>query len=112
MQLKTEIWVSAFLRRHAAQGRYGAVLRKGSAEAGTLFIIVNHLDGTCDLLGPPPGPSYDEQGERRFQKEFNAPVSFADIEQLLQRRRKADPDMWEVEIEDKNGLADLLPEII
>ena len=33
MRLKSEIWVHAFLRRAFAQGLYGAVLRKGAAQA-------------------------------------------------------------------------------
>jgi hypothetical protein len=112
MRLKSEIWVAAFLRRCQTQGFYGAVIRRGAAEAGAVFIIVNHLNGTCDLLGPPPGPAYDESGERRFAKEFKNAVTMLEIESLLQRKRKTDPDLWEVEIEDRQGLAGLLPEII
>ena len=65
MRLKSEIWVSAFLRRWQAEGCYGAVIRKGAAEAGAVYVIVNHLDGTLHLFGPAPGPGQDEQGDRR-----------------------------------------------
>ncbi len=110
MRLKSEIWVHALLRSAQSQGHYGAVLRKGAAEAGAIFVVVNHLDGTYDVLGPPPGPAFDDRGERRFVREFNQAVTIAEAEALLRRRHKADPDLWEVEIEDRLGLAGLLPE--
>jgi hypothetical protein len=112
MRLKSKIWVEALLRRCQVDGHYGAVIRKGAEEAGAVFVIVNHLNGTSDLLGPPPGPAYDEHGERRLIKETKIPLSFNDIEDILRRRRKSDPDLWEVEIEDRNGLAGLNPETI
>ena len=31
-------------------------IRKGAEEAGAVYVIVNHLDGTCHLFGPAPGP--------------------------------------------------------
>ena len=55
MRLKAEIWVHAFLRRSFVQGMYGAVLRKGAAEAGAIYVVINRLDGTVRMLGPPPG---------------------------------------------------------
>ena len=41
MRLKTEIWVQAYLRRWFAQGGFGAVLSKGAAEAGAVYVVVN-----------------------------------------------------------------------
>ncbi len=110
MSLKSEIWVSALLRRCQAQGLFCAVVHKGSPEAGAVFIIINHLDGSCDLLGPPPGPAYGENGERRFISEFENPVPILEAEALLRRKRQFDPDLWEIEIEDRKGLAGLVPE--
>lgn len=110
MRLKSEIWVAALLRRCQTEGLYGAVIRKGAAEAGAVYVVINHLDGTCDLLSPAPGPAYDERGERRFAREFPTSVTVTEVETVLQRRRKIDSDIWEVEIEDRNGLAGLVPE--
>lgn len=112
MRLKSEIWVAALLRRCQSQGLYGAVIRKGSAEVGAVYIIINHLNGSCDLLSPAPGPAYDNEGERRFINEFAGSVKSDEIEMVLQRRRKFDSDIWEVEIEDREGLAGLTPEIL
>lgn len=109
MRLKSEIWVSAFLRRWQVQGYFGAVIRKGAAEAGAVYVIVNHLDGTFHLFGPAPGPAYDDDGERRWYEELAFPASQEAIDRLLAKRAKADPDIWIVEIEDRKGTAGLSP---
>ena len=107
MRLKSEIWVHALLRRCQAQGMYGAVLLKGAAEAGAVYVIVNHLDGTHHFFGPAPGPTYDGEGERRWSEELPYPAAQVDIDRMIARRRKSDPDIWVVEIEDRKGTAGL-----
>ncbi len=107
MRLKSEIWVQAFLRSNEVAGRFGAVLRKGAAEAGAVYVVINHLDGTLTVLGPAPGSAYDDKGDRRFVREFAAPVSWEDARQKLDRRAGQDTDMWIVEIEDRQGVAGL-----
>jgi len=104
MRLKSEIWVAALLRTNAVNGHFGAVIRKGAAEAGAVYVIVNQLDGTGRLYGPPPGPSHDDAGNRLFEVEAAAPL--AEIEQALARRAKIDPDLWIVEIENRSGKYD------
>jgi hypothetical protein len=110
VRLKSEIWVAALLRRCQTEGKYGLVVHKGAIEAGTVYVYINHLDNTYDLLSPAPGPAYDEQGERRFIREFEAPKDWNEVSAVVARRRKSDPDLWAVEIEDKTGLAGLVPE--
>ena len=105
MRLKSEIWVAALLRRCAGQGLFGAVVHHGADEAGTIYVFINHLDGTYDVLGPPPGPAYDEMGERRFVKEFSSAVDWQQASAFVARRRQSDSDIWAVEIEDRNGMA-------
>ena len=110
MRLKSEIWVSAFLRRWQGQGQYGAVIRKGAPEAGAVYVIVNHLDGTLHLFGPAPGPTYNDEGERRWIEEVPFPANQESVDRLLARRLATDPDIWVVEIEDKSGTAGLTAE--
>ncbi len=107
MRLKTEIWVSAFLRRCMVEGIYGAIIRKGAAEAGAVYVIVNHLDGLCHLFGPAPGPTYGEDGERRWADELQGPAPVNDTGPILERKRRFDPDIWIVEVEDRKGTAGL-----
>jgi hypothetical protein len=108
--LKSEIWVFAFLRRCQNQGHYGAVIHRGASEAGAIYIYVNHLDGTYDLLGPPPGPAHNELGERRFTREFPEPCGWELVSAAISRRRKIDSDIWAIEIEDRTGFAGIVPE--
>lgn len=89
------------------KGIYGAVIRKGAEEAGAVYVIVNHLDGTFHFFGPAPGPSHDEEGERRWVEELNFPATMEQIDALLDRKRRFDPDIWVVEVEDRNGTAGL-----
>ena len=108
MRLKSEIWVSALLRRCQTQGIYGAVVRKGAPEAGAVYVIVDHRDGTLHLFSPAPGPAYDAAGERRWIEEIAFPASSEAVAKLLARRQAADPDIWIVEIEDRRGTAGLV----
>lgn len=109
-RLTTAIWVQAFLRTCEVRGQFGAIVHKGAEEAGALYIVINHLDGTHDLLAPAPGAAYDDAGERRFIRDVPVPVAWSDISERMARRKKADPDLWIVEVEDRSGLAGLAVE--
>lgn len=101
MRLKSEIWVKAYLRRCAGEGVPCAVVRRGDADAGVIFIKVSRLDGTAALFGPAfTGLSSD--GDRRWTF-FAGAAAEADIEARLARESDLDPDLWIVEIEDRQG---------
>jgi len=106
-RIKSRIWVEALLRRCQSQGKFGAVLKTGADEAGAVFVAINRLNGTLDLLAPPPGPSTDDAGERWFQKTFPAPVSPMELNTFIERQKRFDQDFWVVEIETREGFADL-----
>ena len=89
------------------EGIFGAVLKRGAEEAGAVYVIVSHLDGTCHLFGPAPGPSHDEEGERRWAVELAPPAGPLDVHALLERKQRFDPDIWIVEVEDRHGTAGL-----
>jgi hypothetical protein len=106
MRLKSDIWVAAYLRRCQIEGAFGAVIRHGADEAGSIFIKVNRLDGTADLYGPAPQTAFDEA--RPLERVFtpclaNQPALEAEIEAYLNREARFDPDIWIVEIEDRKG---------
>ncbi len=108
-RLKAEFWVHALLRRCSVAGLFGAVLHKGAAEAGAVYVIINHLDGTHHFFGPPPGPAYDDDGERRFIEELSFPATAEDIASRIARLKAIDPDLWVVEIEDRQGTGGIRP---
>jgi hypothetical protein len=106
-RLKSAIWVQALLRRSSVEGKFGAVLHKGAEEAGAVFVVINHLDGTYDFLGPPPGSSMNAEGERIFIREVDTATDWFQISEKIERKKKFDTDIWVVEIEDRDGLAGL-----
>ena len=50
MRLKSAIWVAAYIRRCHTEGAFAAVRRRGAEEAGAIFVKLNRLDGTAELL--------------------------------------------------------------
>jgi hypothetical protein len=106
-RLKSAIWVHAFIRRLSAEGKNAAVLHRGHEEAGAIYVVVNHLDGTHDIFAPPPGPAVDEEGERHFEKANASPMTWTEAKEWLDRRKRSDNDIWIVEAEDREGRAGL-----
>jgi hypothetical protein len=105
VRLKSSIWVSAYLRRCQVAGAFAAMRRRGAEEAGTIFIKINRLDGTAELFGPAPQSAFDDTPiERAFVACLREqPAAEEAIENYLAREVKFDPDVWIVEVEDRDG---------
>jgi hypothetical protein len=104
MTVKTEIWVKAHLRRCFAAGLTGVVARRGAADAGSVFVKVTLPGGTGRVLAPAAGPTYDEDGGRRwFAPLGSEPVQQGDVDRFLARQIAVDPDIWILDIEDPRG---------
>ena len=107
MRLKSSIWVSAYVRRCDIEGAFAAVRRRGAEEAGAIFVKISRLDGTGALYGPAPQSMIDDEhwAERLFTALAGAkePAPDADIEARLARELKFDPDVWIIEVEDRQG---------
>jgi hypothetical protein len=99
MRLTSEFWVSQLVRRASKDG-FAAVLRKGAAEAGSIFIQVRHRSGMSDLYGPSPQTFYetDKPQDRLFSLILEAVVDSA-INAKLEREARFDSDLWIVELE-------------
>jgi hypothetical protein len=105
VRLRSDIWVASLIRRAQAEGAYVAVARKGAAEAGAIFIVVDRRDGTLDLLAPAPQAALvDLPGDRLFQRLLRATDSPA-VEARIAQELRFDSDLWVVEIEDRAGRA-------
>src|SRR5262245_62691223 len=105
MRLKSAIWVSAYLRRCQVEGVAAVLRRRGAEEAGAIFIKVSRLDGTADLYGPAPQTAFDsEPADRKFSLYLKTPAQpDIDVEARLGREVRFDPDLWIVEVEDRQG---------
>jgi hypothetical protein len=107
-RIKSRLWVEALLRRCQGEGKFGAIIKSGADEAGAIYVVINHLNGTHDLLAPPPGSATNSAGDRWFQKPLAAPQAWTEIQAYLERQKRFDADFWVVEIEDREALAGLL----
>jgi hypothetical protein len=109
MRLKTEIFVSALIRRIFSDGGFAAVERKGQEDAGALFVTQRFRDGTVHLFAPAPQTSFEEgeaQG-RKFERRLEA-AGEPEIREALQRETRFDPDLWVVEVETDGAMASYL----
>ncbi len=101
-RLRSDFWVSAYLRRCGVEGVEAVLRRRGAAEAGAIFIKVDRLDGTASLYGPAPQLFLDDSGERLFAPVLQG-VTPLDVEERVQRELRFDSDMWLVEVDDRHG---------
>jgi hypothetical protein len=109
MRLTSEIWVSALIRRAAAETAAAAVIHRGDATAGAVFVSVDRLDGSCDLYGPSPQAAVaEDDGDRRFERLLTRVERPAMLARIASERR-FDADLWLVEIEDRDGRSFILP---
>ena len=100
-RVKAGIWVSMALRMGNANGRYGAVVRKGDADAGGILVVLRGKDGLVVL-----SQVRTAEGEAAWMRSTGPdPVDEAAIDAYVARRVKADPDLWVIEFESP----DLLP---
>jgi hypothetical protein len=101
MRVTSDLWVSALLRRVQSSGGFGAVLRRGAAEAGAIFIVRRSRLGEVTLYGPAPQIAYEEDGKPQDRR-FSEMLAAADEEAVnarLDKEMRFDPDLWIVEIE-------------
>ncbi|APO74014.1 hypothetical protein AM571_CH01177 [Rhizobium etli 8C-3] len=109
MRLRTDIFVSALVRRVFARGNFAAVEKKGAQEAGAVFIRQLFRDGRETLYAPAPQSFFDEEesGMRLFEIRLDK-VEAETVRELLDRERKFDPDLWIVELE-ADDVAEIVP---
>ena len=83
-----------------------AVVRHGADEAGAILVVVDRLDQTVDLYGPAPQSAFAKSrpADRLFQLLLSR-CERAAIDARLVKELKFDPDLWVVEVEDRNGRA-------
>lgn len=99
-RLRSDFWVSAYLRQRQMQGRPAVLVRRGADQAGAIFVRIDRLDGQIVLYGPADQGS-DTDGVRRFRK--IATGDALTIQDRMTREIKFDGDLWLVDVEDREG---------
>jgi hypothetical protein len=109
MRVTSELWVSALTRRVFTEGGFAAVVRRGAAEAGAIFIVTRSRLGTSTLFGPAPQSAYEvaDPDERQFGVVV-AEGEAAEIETRIAKESRFDSDIWVVEIEPGQALLEEL----
>jgi hypothetical protein len=101
--LRTDLWASAFVRRHNDLGHLCVVARKGDPVAGQIFIEVDHLNGAVSLFTPAPSALRDDDGEDRvFQLRFDR-VEPQKVNDRIAQEQRFDPDLWVILVELRSG---------
>ena len=99
-RLKAEIWVKAHIRRCFVEGSFAAVVRRGDEMAGTVLLKLNDLGGGCIVLQPTANP---DGGRLWMRGTGPTPVAEAEADAYIQKQLRYDPDIWVLEIEDREG---------
>ena len=107
-RLKTDIWVKALIRRCSAEAVSAAVVRHGDDTSGSTLVKVNRLNGSAYVLTPARQVSGEGIWIRGTGPED---VSEADADGYIARAISFDPDLWVIEIEDREGRHFLLDKV-
>lgn len=99
-RLTAGIWVRALIRRVEAAGAAAFVVRKGDETAGMVLVKVSTLDGQASVFSPSTGL---DGGRLWLRATGAAPVAESEAESYVARQLTYDPDIWVIEIEDREG---------
>jgi hypothetical protein len=98
--LPTELWVQAHLRQLGQQAIPAYVARKGDPRAGLLILKLNLGRPGCRVLSQ----SRDLDGAVAWLPAKGGELlAEADADAYIARAVQRDPDLWVVEIEDREG---------
>ena len=98
MKLTADIWVSAYLTRLRLSEIPAFVVQRGDSTAGAVLIKLNTLDGKSSCYQR----SFDLMtGERKWMVLVEGDEAVVDAS--IVKQRGFDPDLWVIEVEDKQG---------
>ncbi len=98
MLLNSDLWVGALIRRAQIEGASATVVRKGDARAGTVIVkAYNTSERTARLYAE----AFGQDGERLWIQPVSGTES--ELDAYIERQRTYDPDLWVVEVEDRQG---------
>ena len=99
MMLSSDIWVAALIRRAEIAGANAVVVKRGDARAGT--VIVKAYD-TATRQARLFTEAFGPDGERLWIQPVKSDFE-SELDDYLERQRRYDPDLWVVEVEDRQG---------
>ncbi|HEX4270479.1 MAG TPA: DUF1491 family protein [Rhizomicrobium sp.] len=100
-RLKAGIFVRALIRRVQVAGASAFVIRGGAEEAGSIILKVAKLNGSVLVLNQ----ARNAKGELIWAQALGGWTGEARATEWCDKQIKFDPDVWIVEIEDREGRA-------
>ncbi|HYJ35697.1 MAG TPA: DUF1491 family protein [Rhizomicrobium sp.] len=100
-RLKAGIFVRALIRRVQVEGASAFVLRSGADEAGAIILKIAKLNGTVLVLNQ----VRNAKGELAWSQPLGGWSDEARANEWCHKQIRLDPDLWIVEIEDRDGRA-------
>ena len=100
-RLKTGLYVRALIRRAEIGGASVYVARRGAEEAGALILKLTKPNGSLTVLSR----ASRGDGERVWIKPLGDSADSAAATKYFEKQVRFDPDLWIVEIEDREGRA-------
>lgn len=98
MLLNSDLWVGALIRRAQIEGANATVVRRGDMRAGTVIVkAYNTSERTARLYSE----AFGQDGERLWIQPVSGTES--ELDAYIERQRTYDPDIWVVEVEDRQG---------
>jgi hypothetical protein len=99
-RLHTDIWVQACVRRGSVEGISVTVVKKGDPMRGSVLVKLNRREAGCVVFTE----TRDDLGGRAWLRGTGPePVEEAVADDYVARNRKYDPDLWVIEVEDRDG---------
>ncbi len=99
MEIASDVWVRALIRRVELAGAFATVARRGDARAGAVLVrTFNPKRRRVHLYTQ----AIDAEGKAIWMQPLETPEPAA-IESYVDRAARIDPDLWVVEIEDAEG---------
>ena len=97
-RLTTRFWVDAYLARLRIYDIPAFVVAHGDDTGGAVLVKLATLDGNAAVFQR----SFDLQSGERQWVELSAGTE-RDVDEAITRQRGFDPDLWVIEVEDRQG---------
>ena len=97
-RLTSDFWVRAYLARLEQAGIPAFITAKGDATAGAVLVKVANLDGQAKAYQR----SFDLMSDSRVWVVLSDGLE-PDVDAAIARQRSFDPDLWVIEVEDRQG---------
>jgi hypothetical protein len=99
VEIHSDVWVYALIRRAELGGAFATVARKGDARAGAVLVkTLDRRGGQTRLYAQ----ALRADGEQVWMRPVGSSDE-ADIDAFIERAARIDPDLWVVEVEDADG---------